>query len=218
MIQLSIVNHFNNTGNENQEDETSLQLTANSLDASVNKDIDQKNQDVSETSDLMDARLGNHKIENPASIKNIEPQEMTQVNLAFFIISLIQINDFLSHSNECEKAMCSYLLQKNFEEEYDVIKKIGEGWFSRVYLTEHRKTRQEVALKAVAIDERNENTFIGAQESFAGADDEDYLYINEQVKSEFLREYKNSCSLSSHANILSVYDILFHVNLFSKND
>ena len=107
--------------------------------------------------------------------------------------------------------MCSQMLQKNFEEEYDVIKKIGEGWFSRVYLTEHRKTRQEVALKAVAIDERNENTFIGAQDSFAGADDEDYLYINEQVKSEFLREYKNSCSLSSHANILSIYDILFQV-------
>ena len=93
MIQLSIVNHFNNTGNENQEDETSLKVTANSLDASFNKGIDQKNQDVSETSDLMDARLGNPKIGNSAPIKNIEPQEMTQVNLAFSIISLIQIND-----------------------------------------------------------------------------------------------------------------------------
>ena len=103
-------------------------------------------------------------------------------------------------------------MQKDFEEEYDVIKKIGEGWFSRVYLTEHRKTRQEVALKAVAIDERNENKYINAQDSIVGTDDEeDYLYINEQVKSDFLREYRNSCHLSSHSNILSIYDILFQV-------
>ena len=101
-------------------------------------------------------------------------------------------------------------MKKTFEEEYDVIKKIGEGWFSRVYLTEHRKTRQEVALKAVAIDERNGNTF--AQDSNAGTDDDqEYIYINEQVKSEFLREYRHSCNLSSHSNILTAYDILFQV-------
>ena len=86
MIQLSIYNHFNKKGNENQEDETSLKLAANSLDASVNKDIDQKDQDVSETSDLMDTRWGNPKIGNSTPIKNIEPQEMTQVNFAFYII------------------------------------------------------------------------------------------------------------------------------------
>ena len=109
LVQLSIYNHLNKKGNEDQEDETSLRLTANSLDASFNKDIDQKNQDVSETSDFMDARLGNHKIGNSTPIKNIDPQEMTQVNLTFSIIPLIQIN-LVSHSNECEKVMCCYLL------------------------------------------------------------------------------------------------------------
>ena len=72
-----------------------------------------------------------------------------------------------------------------------------------------------MALKAVAIDERNENNFIGAQGSNVGAStddgDTDYLYINDQVKSEFLKEYRNSCNLSSHANILTAYDILFQV-------
>ena len=88
MLQTLIYNHFNKKGNENQEDETSFKFTANSLDASVNKDIDQKSQNTSETSDLMDARLGNPKIGNSTPIKNIEPQEMTQVNSAFSVISL----------------------------------------------------------------------------------------------------------------------------------
>ena len=91
------------------------------------------------------------------------------------------------------------------------MKKIGEGWFSRVYLTEHRKTRQEVALKAVAIDERNCNSFGtecgGGEES----DNEDYLQVNNNVKTAFLREYKHGCNLSSHVNILTAYDIMFQV-------
>ena len=34
--------------------------------------------------------------------------------------------------------------QLDFDKEYDMIQQIGEGWFSRVYLTEHRHTREEV--------------------------------------------------------------------------
>ena len=92
-----------------------------------------------------------------------------------------------------------------------MVKKIGEGWFSRVYLTEHRKTRQEVALKAVAIDQRNSNSFgpEGGEES--DCEDDNYVQVNNQVKLEFLREYRNACNLSSHANILTAYDIMFQV-------
>ena len=96
------------------------------------------------------------------------------------------------------------MLQGEFEEEYDVIKKIGEGWFSRIYLAEHRKTRQEVILKAVAIDQSH-NAGFGSD--YGG----DSLEINDQVKGEFLREYQNACSLSSHANILQVYDTTIQV-------
>ena len=95
-------------------------------------------------------------------------------------------------------------LQGEFEEEYDVIKKIGEGWFSRIYLAEHRKTRQEVILKAIAIDQSN-NTGFGSD--YGG----DSLEINDQVKSDFLKEYQTACSLSSHANILQVYDTTIQV-------
>ena len=105
------------------------------------------------------------------------------------------------------------MFQNDFETEYDVVKKIGEGWFSRVYLTEHRKTRQEVALKAVAIDQRKCNSYDtgGSEDS---DDEEEYQQqFNNQVKKEFLREYKNSSLLSSHANILTVYDIVFQVRI-----
>ena len=43
----------------------------------------------------------------------------------------------------------------DLDSEYDVVQKIGEGWFSRVYLTEHRATREEVALKAIRQDSLN---------------------------------------------------------------
>jgi serine/threonine protein kinase len=73
----------------------------------------------------------------------------------------------------------------DFDKEYDIIQKIGEGWFSRVYLTEHRGTREEIVLKAI-----NSKT--------VAAD-------------EFLREYQNSHLLSAHKNVLTVYDVWFQV-------
>lgn len=67
------------------------------------------------------------------------------------------------------------------------MQKIGEGWFSRVYLTEHRRTREEFALKAVNAKS------VSAEE--------------------FLREYHYSNFLSSHANVLSVLeDVVFRAN------
>ena len=77
--------------------------------------------------------------------------------------------------------------QVDFDKEYDIIAKIGEGWFSRVYLTEHRGTREEIVLKAI-----NSKT--------VAAD-------------EFLREYQNSHLLSAHKNVLTVYDVWFQVSI-----
>merc|ERR1719347_910285 len=39
--------------------------------------------------------------------------------------------------------------QVNIHAEYVLVQLIGEGWFSRVYLAEHRHTRDEVVLKAI---------------------------------------------------------------------
>ena len=77
-------------------------------------------------------------------------------------------------------------MQVDFDREYDIVQKIGEGWFSRVYLTEHRDSREELVLKAI-----NSKT-VSAEE--------------------FLREYRYSKTLSAHANILKVFDIAFQSN------
>ena len=107
-------------------------------------------------------------------------------------------------------------LQSEFEDEYDVVKKIGEGWFSKVYLTEHRKTRQEVALKAVAVNQRKCKDFGTEGDDESYDDSESYLEVNSRANVEFLREYRNACSLSSHANILTAYDIIFQVIFHMK--
>ena len=62
--------------------------------------------------------------------------------------------------------------------EYDLVQLIGEGWYSRVYLAEHRTTRDEVVLKAI-----NSNLV---------------------TADEFCREYQSSINLWPHKNILKV--------------
>jgi len=73
--------------------------------------------------------------------------------------------------------------QVNIHAEYDLVQLIGEGWFSRVYLAEHRHTRDEVVLKAI-----NSNLV---------------------TADEFCREYHSSTQLYPHKNILKVYDAVF---------
>ncbi|TRY77392.1 hypothetical protein TCAL_00140 [Tigriopus californicus] len=69
------------------------------------------------------------------------------------------------------------------KKEYDIVQTIGEGWFSRVYLAEHRETRQEIVLKAI-----NSKT--------VSVDD-------------FWREYQHSYLLSAHPNVLTIFDVVF---------
>merc|ERR1719300_1658983 len=73
--------------------------------------------------------------------------------------------------------------QVNIHAEFDLVQLIGEGWFSRVYLAEHRNTRDEVVLKAI-----NSNLV---------------------TADEFCREYQSSTMLWPHKNILKVYDAVF---------
>ena len=82
--------------------------------------------------------------------------------------------------------MFSIFLQAEFEEQYDIVQKIGEGWFSRVYLTEHRSTHHELVLKAI----NSKNMSV----------------------EEFLREFHHSLLLGSDRNILTVFpDMVFTI-------
>ena len=66
-----------------------------------------------------------------------------------------------------------------------------QGWFSRVYLTEHRQTREEIVLKAI------NRKSVSAEE--------------------FLREFHNSYLLSAHKNVLTIYDVVFQVRCHTEN-
>uniref|UniRef100_A0A0K2T9A4 Serine/threonineprotein kinase, putativelike [Tribolium castaneum] n=1 Tax=Lepeophtheirus salmonis TaxID=72036 RepID=A0A0K2T9A4_LEPSM len=70
--------------------------------------------------------------------------------------------------------------QVDFDKEFDILQKIGEGWFSRVYLSEYTPTGEELVIKM----------------------------INSQkvTYEEFLQEVRYSVLLSSHKNILRIYD------------
>lgn len=58
-----------------------------------------------------------------------------------------------------------------------------EGWYSRVWLAEHRVTREEVVLKA--------------------------MNANQVTAEDFSREYQSSLELAGHTNILRVFDGVF---------
>lgn len=71
----------------------------------------------------------------------------------------------------------------NLSEEYDVLQTVGEGWFAKVLLAEHRRTRVEVVLKAVSKDATS--------------------------RREFFREFHYSYYLSPHPAVLKTYDVAF---------
>ena len=84
-----------------------------------------------------------------------------------------------SFSQDFVKYFDIYVLcQVDIHSEYDLVQLIGEGWYSRVYLAEHRTTRDEVVLKAI-----NSNLV---------------------TADEFCREYQSSINLWPHKNILKV--------------
>ncbi|KAK2716669.1 serine/threonine-protein kinase meng-po-like [Artemia franciscana] len=75
------------------------------------------------------------------------------------------------------------LRQVELEDEYDVIQTIGAGWFAKVYLSEHKKTRQEIVLKALQKDTTS--------------------------RKDFFRELHYSYFFSPHPNVIDTYDVAF---------
>lgn len=44
------------------------------------------------------------------------------------------------------------LFQISLPNEFDILQQIGEGWFAKIFLVEHRKTQSEIILKAIPKD------------------------------------------------------------------
>lgn len=74
----------------------------------------------------------------------------------------------------------------NFDEEYDVIKTLGEGYFAKISLVRHKRTNTTVVLKQI----HKELT----------------------TSKDFFREYHYNYHLSPHPNILSSYSVCFLYN------
>ncbi|XP_018397326.1 PREDICTED: fatty acyl-CoA synthetase and RNA processing-associated kinase 1 [Cyphomyrmex costatus] len=73
--------------------------------------------------------------------------------------------------------------QVNLIDEFDILQIVGEGWFGKILLTEHRSTQTEMVLKALP---------------------KPYTSI-----SDFFREFHYGLHLSAHRNIITTYDVAF---------
>ncbi|XP_051159993.1 uncharacterized protein LOC127280779 [Leptopilina boulardi] len=71
----------------------------------------------------------------------------------------------------------------NLADEFDILQIVGEGWFGKILLTDHRSTQTEMVLKALP---------------------KAYTSI-----SDFFREFHYGLHLSAHRNIITTYDIAF---------
>ncbi|KAL6267530.1 hypothetical protein P5V15_000604 [Pogonomyrmex californicus] len=80
------------------------------------------------------------------------------------------------------RANCS-LGQVNLIDEFDILQIVGEGWFGKILLTEHRSTQTEMVLKALP-------------KAYTGLSD-------------FFREFHYGLHLSAHRNIITTYDVAF---------
>lgn len=80
------------------------------------------------------------------------------------------------------KANC-FLEQVNLIDEFDILQIVGEGWFGKILLTEHRSTQTEMVLKALP-------------KAYTGISD-------------FFREFHYGLHLAAHRNIITTYDVAF---------
>lgn len=75
------------------------------------------------------------------------------------------------------------LEQVNLIDEFDILQIVGEGWFGKILLTEHRSTQTEMVLKALP-------------KAYTGITD-------------FFREFHYGLHLAAHRNIITTYDVAF---------
>jgi serine/threonine-protein kinase SBK len=68
-------------------------------------------------------------------------------------------------------------------EHYDILQIVGEGWFAKILLAEHRNSGTELVLKALP------------------------KVLNSI--SDFYREFHYSLHLGAHRNIITTYDVAF---------
>lgn len=74
-------------------------------------------------------------------------------------------------------------VQVNLSDEFDILQIVGEGWFGKILLVEHRATDTEMVLKALP---------------------KPYVSLRD-----FYREFHYGLHLGAHKNIVTTYDVAF---------
>lgn len=86
-----------------------------------------------------------------------------------------------SHTDDINQKF--FISQVNLIDEFDILQIVGEGWFGKILLTEHRSTQTEMVLKALP-------------KAYTGLSD-------------FFREFHYGLHLAAHRNIITTYDVAF---------
>lgn len=77
----------------------------------------------------------------------------------------------------------SFIFQVNLADEFDILQIVGEGWFGKILLVEHKATDTEMVLKALP---------------------KPYTSLRD-----FYREFHYGLHLGAHKNIITTYDVAF---------
>lgn len=107
------------------------------------------------------------------------------------IENIIESNRYSSTKVSFKKRHCFFLFsipQVDLIETFDIVQIVGEGWFGKILLVEHRGTDNEMVLKS--------------------------LPKNYTAVKDFYREFHFSYHLSAHRNIVSTFDVAFQTASF----
>lgn len=106
-------------------------------------------------------------------IHRIREFELEKVSKNVFTEENIDFNGFFFNISK----------QVNLADEFDILQIVGEGWFGKILLVEHRATGTEMVLKALP---------------------KPYVSLRD-----FYREFHYGLHLGVHKNIVTTYDVAF---------
>lgn len=87
------------------------------------------------------------------------------------------------HSFYIQSSTSVIVSQVNLAEEFDILQIVGEGWFGKILLVEHKATDTEMVLKALP---------------------KPYTALKD-----FYREFHYGLHLGIHKNVITAYDVAF---------
>lgn len=97
--------------------------------------------------------------------------------------SRLKLSFLCTHQTLLDIHASIYFTQVCLVEEFDILQIVGEGWFGKILLVEHRASDTEIVLKALP---------------------KPYVSIRD-----FYREFHYGLHLSAHKNIVTTFDVAF---------